>query len=221
MAHAAAILYVWHPGTMAGPAIADLLVGAENPSGKLAMTLPRVTGQIPIYYGHKHTGKPVTPESWMHIDDIPVGSPQLSMGNTSFHLDTHYTPLFSFGHGLSYTRFEVHDVRVDREHLPIGESLTVRADLVNVGPRSGTEVLQLYVRDPVASVTRPVRELKGFQRVQLEPGERRTVEFELHTDDLRFPGRDMKPTIEPGRIQIWVGGSSEARAETSFEIVGS
>ncbi|MBT8404286.1 MAG: glycoside hydrolase family 3 C-terminal domain-containing protein, partial [Gemmatimonadetes bacterium] len=221
VAHADAILYAWHPGTMAGPAIADLLVGAECPSGKLAMTLPRVTGQIPIYYAYKHTGKPVTPESWMHIDDIPADSPQLSMGNTSFHMDVHYTPLFPFGHGLSYTRFEVHDVRVDREHLPIGESLVVRADVVNAGPRSGTEVVQLYVRDPVASVTRPVRELKGFQRVALEPGERRTVEFEVHTDDLRFPGRDMTPTVDSGRIQVWVGGSSEARAGTQFEIVES
>jgi beta-glucosidase len=219
VAHADAILYAWHPGTMAGPAIADLLVGAECPSGKLAMTLPRVTGQIPIYYAHKKTGKPVTPESWMHIDDIPSGAPQLSMGNTSFHMDVHYTPLFPFGHGLSYTRFEVHEVRVDREHLPIGESLVVRADVVNVGPRAGAEIVQLYVRDPVASVTRPVRELKGFQRITLDPGERRTVEFELHTDDLRFPGRDMTPTIDTGTIHVWVGGSSEARAGTRFEVV--
>lgn len=218
-AAADAVLYAWHPGTMAGPALADLLTGTESPSGKLAATLPRVTGQIPIYYAHKHTGKPVTPESWTHIDDIPAQAPQLSMGNTSFHLDTHYTPLFPFGHGLTYTTFEYHDLAVDRETVPPGGSVAVRVDVVNVGGRAGTEVVQLYVRDPVASVTRPVRELKRFRRVPLEPGERRTVEFDLHTDDLAFPGRDLRPVTETGRIQLWVGGSSEARLETGFDIV--
>lgn len=218
-AQADALLYAWHPGTMAGPALADLLTGAETPSGKLAVTLPRVTGQIPIYYGHKHTGKPVTPETWTHIDDIPPRAPQLSMGNTSFHLDTHYTPLFPFGHGLSYTTFEYHDLSVDRDRLPLGEAVRIRVTVVNVGGRAGTEVVQLYVRDPVACVTRPVRELKRFRRVALEVGERASVEFALHTDDLAFPGRDLRPVTEPGRIQVWVGGSSEARLGTAFDIV--
>lgn len=213
-----AVLWAWHGGTMAGPAIADLLFGIESPSGKLAVTLPRVTGQIPIYYGHRNTGKPPTPGSWVHIDDIPVGARQLSMGNTSFHMDTHYTPLFAFGHGLSYTTFGFDNLRVSEPVVALGGAITIRADVQNVGDRPGVEVVQLYVRDPVASVTRPVRELKRFQRVAVEAGERRTVEFELHTDDLAFPGRDMRRVTEPGRIQVWIGGSSEAGLGTEFEI---
>ncbi|HSG47973.1 MAG TPA: glycoside hydrolase family 3 N-terminal domain-containing protein [Longimicrobiales bacterium] len=213
-----ALLCAWHPGTMAGPALADLLFGNEAPSGKLPITFPRVTGQIPIYYGHRNTGKPATPESFVHLDDLPPGAPQLSTGNTSFHLDTHYTPLFPFGHGLSYTRFEYHDLRVDGHTVPLGGTVSVAVDVVNTGARTGTEVVQLYTRDPVASVTRPVRELKGFRRVTLEPGERRTVTFELHTDELAFPGRDMRPVTEPGRIQVWVGGDSNAMLGSEFHI---
>ena len=213
-----ALLCAWHPGTMAGPALADLLFGIENPSGKLAVTFPRVTGQIPIYYGHRNTGKPPTPESVVHMDDLPPGAPQLSTGNTSFHLDTHYTPLFPFGHGLSYTRFEYHDLRLDTHAVPLGGSVAVTVEVVNMGSRPGREVVQLYTRDPVASVTRPVRELKAFRAVTLDPGERRAVTFRLHTGDLAFPGRDMRPVTEPGRIQVWVGGDSNATLGADFHI---
>jgi beta-glucosidase len=214
-----AILCVWHPGTMAGPAIADLLFGAEAPSGKLPVTFPRVTGQIPIYYAHKNTGKPATPETVIHIDDIDPGAPQHSVGNVSFHLDAGYTPLFPFGHGLSYTRFAYRDIEAAPSTVRPGETVTIRAEVTNEGERAAVEVVQLYVRDLVGSVTRPVRELKAFRRIRLAPGERRTVAFELHTDDLAFTGRRMQRVTEPGRFHAWIGGSSAADLRTEFTIV--
>jgi beta-glucosidase len=214
-----ALLCAWHPGTEAGPALADLLFGASSPSGKLAVTFPRVTGQIPIYYAHRNTGKPVSPESWTHMDHLPRGAPQLSAGMTSFHMDTHFTPLFPFGHGLSYTRFEYSGLALDRHEVPVDGVVSVFVQVTNAGARRGTEVVQLYVRDPVATVTRPVRELKDFRRIELEPGETRTVRFVLQTSQLAFPGRDMRDVVEPGRIQVWVGGSSQATMGTEFEIV--
>ena len=213
-----AILYAWHPGSMAGPAIVDVLFGEESPSGKLPVTFPRVTGQIPIYYAHKNTGKPPTPETVVHIDDIPRDAEQLSAGGSSFHLDAGHTPLWPFGHGLSYTEFAYSNLRLSRDVIDLGDSLTIEVDVANVGERAAEEVTQLYVRDPVASVTRPVRELKGFRRVRLAPGETRTVSFELHTDDLAFHGRDMRRRTEPGRFHLWIGGSSTAHLRAEFEI---
>ncbi|MEM9056277.1 MAG: glycoside hydrolase family 3 N-terminal domain-containing protein, partial [Pseudomonadota bacterium] len=217
--HVDAILYAWHPGTMGGAAIADLLFGRAAPSGKLPVTFPRMVGQIPIYFGQKNTGKPPSPETIVHIDDIDPQAPQTSLGMTAFHLDAGYTPLFAFGHGLSYTRFAYSAIRVSAAEIALGETLTISADLENVGERAGVEVAQLYVRDLVGSVTRPVRELKGFARLALKPGERTTVSFTLHTDDLSFVGRAMRRVTEPGRFLAWIGGSSEAELETEFRIV--
>ena len=214
-----AILYAWHPGTMGGPAIADLLFGIESPSGKLPVSFPRMVGQIPVYYSHKNSGKPPTPDSVVHIDDIDPKARQLSLGMTSFHLDAGYTPLFAFGHGLSYTSFEYSGIRVSSDQIGLGESFHVQADLRNTGAIVAEEVVQLYVRDLVGNVTRPVRELKGFQRVRLEPGQQVVVDFELHTDDLAFYGRDMRLVVEPGEFQVWIGGSSEAGLGAAFRVV--
>ena len=213
-----AILFAWHPGTMGGPAIADLLFGIASPSGKLPATFPKMVGQIPIYYNQKNTGKPPTPDTIAHIDDIDPRAPQLSLGMTAFHLDAGYRPLFPFGHGLSYAAFEYDNLRLSHGELKLGESLTVSVDLINTAQVAAHEVVQLYIRDLVGSVTRPVRELKGFRRVYLEPEERVTVEFELHTDDLAFHGRDMTLRAEPGEFHVWVGGSSEADLMTGFRI---
>jgi beta-glucosidase len=214
-----ALLYAWHPGTMGGPAIADLLFGIESPSGKLPVSFPRMVGQIPIYYSHKNTGKPPTPDSVVHIDDIDPKARQLSLGMTAFHLDAGYTPLFAFGHGLSYTSFEYSNIRVSNQQPRVGESLHVRADLRNTGAIGAEEVVQLYVRDLVGNVTRPVRELKGFRRLRLEPGQQVTVDFELHTDDLAFHGRDMRLMVEPGEFQAWIGGSSAAELGCAFRLL--
>ncbi|MCH9693553.1 MAG: beta-glucosidase BglX [Gammaproteobacteria bacterium] len=214
-----AILFAWHPGTMGGPAIADLLFGVVSPSGKLPATFPRMVGQIPIYYNQKNTGKPPTPETVVHIDDIDTHAPQTSLGMTAFHLDAGYTPLFPFGFGLSYAKFHYENLRVAEQETQLGETITINAELSNRGSVVGEEVAQLYVRDLVGNVTRPVRELKGFQRLRLEPGETVTVEFVLHTDELAFYGRNMQLMTEPGDFHVWIGGSSDTHLRTEFRIV--
>jgi beta-glucosidase len=214
-----ALLYAWHPGTMGGPAIADVLFGVREPSGRLPVSLPRVPGQVPIYYAHKNTGKPATPETIVHMNDIPARAAQLSVGNTSFHLDVHPSPLFAFGSGLSYSQVGYSDLRADATELSRDGALEIRVDVTNTGPRDAHEVVQLYLRDPVASVTRPVRELKAFQKILLHPGERRTVAFTLHASDLAFYGRTMRRQAEPGRFHVWVGGSADADLRLDFTLV--
>ncbi|MEE2526842.1 glycoside hydrolase family 3 N-terminal domain-containing protein [Hyphobacterium sp. HN65] len=203
-----ALIYAWHPGSMGGPAIADMLFGRCVPCGKLPVSFPTLSGQVPIYYSHKQTGRPATPETVIHIDDIPAGAEQTSLGMTAFHLDAGYQPLFPFGFGLSYTSFAYHDLAIDRQEIPLGGRVVVEASITNTGECAGTEIVQLYVRDRFGSLTRPVRELKGFERVELAPGETRRVSFELHTDDLAFFGRDGQFAAEPGDFDIWVAASS-------------
>ncbi|MDH3510529.1 MAG: glycoside hydrolase family 3 C-terminal domain-containing protein [Gammaproteobacteria bacterium] len=216
-----AILFAWHPGAMGGPAIADLLFGIESPSGKLPATFPRMVGQIPIYYSQKNTGKPPSRDNVVHIDDIDTYAPQTSLGMSSFHLDTCFTPLFAFGHGLSYTCFDYQRIRTSADEIELGDTVTISADVMNRGEVTAEEVVQLYCRDLVASITRPVKELKGFRRVRIEPNQTLTVDFELHTDDLAFYGRDMQRTVEPGEFHAWIGGSSEAELRTDFRIIDS
>jgi len=214
-----AILFAWHPGTMGGPAIADLLFGIESPSGKLPATFPRMVGQIPIYYSQKNSGKPPTRDNIVHIDDIDTRAPQTSLGMSAFHLDAGFTPLFPFGHGLSYAEFEYENIRMSADHIEIGDELIVSVDLANNGAVAADEVVQLYIRDLVASVTRPVKELKGFRRVRLEAGQRTTVDFNLHTDELAFFGRDNQARVEPGVFHVWVGGSSDTDLRGEFRLV--
>ena len=219
LGHVDALVYAWHPGTMGGPAIADVLFGVESPSGKLPVTFPRLVGQIPIYYAHKNTGKPATPETYVHIDDLPVRGAQAAFGMTSHHLDAGYTPLFPFGFGLSYTRFTYSDLDLSGSTVGMRDSLTIRAVVSNTGDVEADEVVQLYVRDLVGDVTRPVKELKGFQRIRLQPGESRTISFTLTPPDLAFYGQDMELMTEPGEFHVWVGGSSDAGLQASFTLV--
>ncbi len=224
--HMDALLCAWHAGTMAGPALADVLLGDHSPSGRLPVTFPRVTGQIPIYYAHKNTGRPPTPTSWQHMDDIPPEAPQLSVGNTSFHMDTHYTPLFHFGFGLTYGDVHYEELQLRGEGVDPGSNVVrlrgpestidFTVQVTNRASRSVHEVVQLYLRDLVASVTRPVRELKRFERVALGGGESRSVRLTLSARDLAFVGREMRPIIERGRFQVWVGGSSAAELSAEF-----
>ena len=213
-----AILFAWHPGTMGGSAIAEVLFGVEGPSGKLPVSFPRMVGQIPIYYNQKNTGKTPSPDTIVHIDDIDPFAPQTSLGMTAFHLDAGYTPLWEFGFGLSYASFEYGDIAVSAGDIRTGDSITISAELRNTGEVAASETAQLYVRDLVGNVTRPVRELKGFKRVRLEPGEVTRIEFQLHTDDLAFFGRDNKSIVEPGEFHAWIGGSSDASLRTEFRI---
>ncbi|TRY32159.1 glycosyl hydrolase [Aliiglaciecola sp. M165] len=213
------ILFAWHPGTMAGPALTDIIFGEVSPSGKLPVTFPRVVGQIPIYYNQKHGGKPATNDNFVHMNNIPQRAEQTSLGMAATHLDTHFTPLFEFGYGLSYTQFEYSGLQLNSHKLNQSGTLTITATLSNVGECAAEEVVQLYVRDLVGSVTRPVKELKQFQRLRVEPKTSTQVEFELNADELAFYARDNRRKTELGRFHLWVGGSSAANLRTEFELI--
>jgi len=214
-----AILYAWHPGSMGGPAIADLLFGIESPSGKLPATFPLMVGQIPIYYNQKNTGKPPKHGEIVHIDDIDPHAPQTSLGMSAFHLDAGFEPLYPFGYGLSYADFGYANIRVGAAEVTAGETVAITAELTNHGDVAAVEIAQLYVRDLVGNVTRPIRELKGFQRVQVAPGETVTVEFALDTNELAFFGRDNREILEAGDFHVWIGGDSTTDLRSEFRLV--
>ncbi len=192
--HCAAILNVWAPGTEAGNAIADVLFGTVNPGGKLSATFPRSVGQIPLYYNHKPTGRPFD----------GTGAAKFK----SNYLDSPNEPLYPFGFGLSYTQFEYGTPTVNKNKLKGNETLTLTVPLRNIGKLAGEEVVQLYVRDPVASISRPVKELKGFQKMALNPGESRTVTFTLTPEDLKFYNSELKYDWEAGDFEVMVGGNA-------------
>jgi len=217
--HPQAILCAWHPGSQAGPALRDLLFGLESPSGRLPATFPRLTGQVPIYYSRKNTGRPADPETMLSIDNLPRGVAQLAEGNTAYHLDAGNTPLFPFGHGLGYTTFEYSGLRLDNARVSRDGELGFRVVVANTGRMAAEEVVQVYVRDLVGSVTRPVRELKAFRRVRLEPGQSAELRFAMPVLDLSFVGRDMAQVLEPGAFHLWVGGSSAGDLRAEFTIV--
>ncbi|MDR2927917.1 MAG: beta-glucosidase BglX [Cytophagaceae bacterium] len=213
-----AVLYAFHPGTMGGPAIADLLFGKAVPSGKLPVTFPKEVGQIPVYYNHNSSGRPANKTETL-LYDIPLEASQTSLGNTGYHLDAGFDPLFPFGFGLSYTTFEYSNIRLSDTKIKTFGSIDVTAQLKNTGNYDATEVVQLYVRDITGSIARPVRELKSFKRVVLKAGESQDVTFTLASDDLAFWGIDLKRIVEPGAFKLWVGGNSDATLEADFEIV--
>jgi beta-glucosidase len=202
-ANVPAILEAWYLGVQMGPAVADVLFGEYNPGGKLPISVPRTVGQVPIYYNHKNTGRP----------------PDEKERYTSKYLDIPSTPLYPFGHGLSYTSFEYGSPRLSAARIRATDSITVRVRVANTGSRAGDEVVQLYLRDDVASVTRPVKQLCRFQRITLRPSESRTVIFTLGPDDLAFPGPDLQPIIEPGTFTVFVGTNSVEVREARFEVV--
>ena len=217
LAHSDAILYSFHPGTMGGPALAQLIFGDETPSGKTPVTFPKSTGQIPIYYNHNMTGRPYNGTETL-LYDIPLKAGQTSLGNTSYWLDAGFGPQFPFGYGLSYTTFEYGAPVLDKTEYGVNDVIKASVELSNTGKREAVEVVQLYVRDLVGSVTRPVRELKGFRRVAVPPGETVTVEFELPVQDLAFYGFDMVKKVEPGDFQLWISGDSASGAPVPFEV---
>ncbi|WP_306253256.1 glycoside hydrolase family 3 N-terminal domain-containing protein [Parvularcula sp. IMCC14364] len=216
--HADAVLFALHPGTMTGPAICDLLFGHKAPSGKLPFTLPKSVGQVPIYYSKKNGGRPATHDSIMSIDDIPAGAEQTSFGMTAFHLDDGFEPLFPFGFGLSYTEFTYSDLHILSNELSRGGELHVSVCVRNTGLQDAFEVVQLYTRDRVGSVTRPVKELKAFNRVLVRSGEAQTMRFSLSREDLSFYRRCREYGVEAGEFDLWVGGSSQADLHVTFEI---
>ncbi|MDD4609191.1 MAG: beta-glucosidase BglX [Bacteroidaceae bacterium] len=213
-----AVLYSFHPGTMGGPALADLLTGVATPSGKTPITFPKMVGQIPMYYSHKNTGRPATRNETL-LDQIPVAAGQTSLGCTSFYLDAGFDPLFPFGYGLSYTTFAYSNILLSATKLQKKDVLTVTFDLKNTGDYKGTEVAQLYIQDKVGSVTRPVKELKRFKRIHLLPGQTEKVTFELPISELAFCNIDMKEVVEAGQFGLWVATDSNSGKELSFEVV--
>jgi beta-glucosidase len=208
---APAILEAWQPGTEGGNAVADVLFGAANPGGKLPITFPRVVGQVPLYYNHKNTGRPA-PET-----DV-LGQREAENHYTSKYMDVLNSPQFPFGWGLSYTTFTVSGLTLSSARIGPKDSVHVRATLANAGPRAGDETVQLYIRRPAASVTRPVRELKGFRRVTLKPGEEADVAFTLGPRELGFYGEDMKWSVEPGDVEVYVGTCSVGGLSGRFTI---
>ena len=217
--HVPAIVEGWSPGIEAGPAVADVLFGDVNPSGKLPASFPRAVGQEPLYYAQLPTGRPAHGD----LRHLPGNAGEKFV---SRYLDEDNSALFPFGWGLSYTRFNYSQPTVSRAEVPLREVLadrdpavTIAVDVKNTGSVAGTEVVQLYIRNTSASVEQPVRELKGFARVALAPGETKHVTFPLGFDELNFYNAEVKRTVEPTTYTIWVGGSSLATAETSLKIV--
>ncbi len=195
-----AILETWFSGTSAGAAITAVLFGDANPSGKLTMTFPRNIGQVPIYYGAKNTGRPFVPKEKFH----------------SQYLDVPNTPLYPFGHGLSYAKFKYGELKIDKALLKSDEQITASISVTNTSDTEGVETVQLYIRDMVASITRPVKQLKSFKQISLKPGETQTVSFTLAEPDLRFYNANLEFASEPGEFKIYVGTNSSDCAESSF-----
>lgn len=212
-----AVLYAWHPGTMGGPAIVNLLFGKANPSAKLPITFPKNVGQIPMYYNHLKTGRPAN-GSELNLNNIPVEASQTSLGNKSYYLDSGNDPLFPFGFGLSYTTFQYGKISLSKTILKKEESLEITLSLKNTGNYQGTEIVQLYTRDLAASVALPIRELKGFQRIDLKAGEEKLVTFKLPISNLAFYDIDMKKKVEAGKFDLWIGSSSKTGEKVSFEV---
>lgn len=213
-----AILYAWHPGTMGGKALANIIFGKSSPSGKLPVTFPRNVGQIPIYYNHKHTSHRAKGTEG-NLDSIPREAYQSVMGHTSSYLDVAPSPLFHFGYGLSYTTFELSDIAIEKTAVTADDTIRVSVVVKNSGTREGTEVVQLYTGRKTASVTQPLKELKGFQRVTLAAGESRKVEFELPVSRLAFHNRDMVLAVEEGKYTLWLGTDSQNGLKTYFKII--
>jgi beta-glucosidase len=201
--HVPAIVETWFLGVEAGNATADVLFGDVNPSGRLPVTFPRVLGQVPIYYNHRNTGRPPDPNNKY----------------TSKYIDVPVTPRYTFGFGLSYTTFAYSNLKLSAASARASDTVTATVTVTNTGAREGTEVVQLYVRDEVASVSRPVRELKAFKRVTLKPGESRAVDLRVPLRSLAFYGLDMKPVVEPGTFRVFVGPNSTEGLEATFECI--
>ncbi|HEX7335029.1 MAG TPA: beta-glucosidase BglX [Pyrinomonadaceae bacterium] len=198
-----AILESWMGGSESGNAIADILFGDVNPSAKLPVTFPRSVGQVPVYYNYLNTGRP----------------PEAENRYTSKYIDSPWTPLFPFGYGLSYTTFKISNLQLSTPRISATGKLTVSVGIENTGKRAGDEVVQLYIRDLVASMSRPVKELKGFQRVSLQPGEKRRVEFVLGQEHLGFWNREMRYVVEPGEFRVMVGANSVDTIDAKFEVI--
>ena len=198
------ILYAWHPGTMGGPALADIIFGKVSPSGKLPVTMPRTVGQIPLYYNHKNTGRPPAPNQLGRV----LGTPENPEGYASYYLDVDFTPAYYFGYGLSYAEFEYSDLKLSSDKIGMNDKLEISVNVKNTGDVEAKETVQLYIHDLFGSITRPVKELKGFEKISLKPGEIKNVKFTITAEDLKFYDINMNYTAEAGDFDLFVGSSA-------------
>ena len=214
-----AMIYMFHPGTMGGPALVNILSGKVNPSGKLPVTFPISVGQVPVYYGKSMTGRPASGSETL-LNDIPAEAGQTSLGCTSFHLDDGFYPLLPFGYGLSYTTFKYSDLTISGTSFSKGDIIKVTCKITNTGKMDGATVAQLYVRDLVGSIVRPVLELKDFRRLEIPAGQTVEVTFDLPVSHLEFFGLDNNFVLEPGKFHLWVAQDSNHKGavESEFEV---
>ena len=213
-----ALVMAWHPGTMGGPAIVRLLQGDADPVGRLPVTWPKVTGQMPIYYNHPSSGRPASEGNFTQMDDFPLEAFQHSTGHKNHYIDIGFKPQFPFGFGLSYSSVSYSDIKLDKKSMRADGELKVSAKITNTGKRPVTETVQLYIRDLVASSVRPVRELKSFQRVTLKPKESKRVTFTLRGSDLAFYNQKLEHVVEPGEFHVWIAPNAELGMQTEFSV---
>ncbi|AUS04803.1 glycoside hydrolase family 3 N-terminal domain-containing protein [Pseudotamlana carrageenivorans] len=211
-----AILMAWHPGTMGGEALYDMIYGVAEPQGRLPVSWPKTAGQLPYFYNHKNTGRPATAEEFIEMDSIPIHAWQSSLGNDSHYLDVGFTPQYPFGYGLGYSKFRYEDLSISKDTIDFNEKITIKARITNVGKRASTELVQLYIQDVVGSITRPVRELKRFEHVYLKPGESKEVRFSISSKDLEFVNHKMVKAAEAGRFNVWIGENAASGLKTAF-----
>jgi beta-glucosidase len=214
--HVHAVLMMWHPGTMGGPALFDLIYGTSYPSGKLPVTWPKSGAQLPLYYNHTNTGRPASASSFIPLDSIPVGAWQSSLGNTSHYLDLGYAPQFPFGHGLGYTEFSFSQLHLKQSIYQSDDTLRVSLLVKNTGKSMGKETVQLYLQDVTGSVVRPIKELKAFEQITLAPGMEKEVYFAIPIASLGFHDSQLNFRTEPGKFKVMAGNSSATLLTEEF-----
>ncbi|MEO9571969.1 MAG: glycoside hydrolase family 3 N-terminal domain-containing protein [Polaribacter sp.] len=213
-----AVLMAWHPGTMGGEALYEIINGMKSPEGRLPVSWPKTAGQLPYFYNHKNTGRPANSINFVPIDEIPIGAWQSSLGNDSHYLDAGFTPHFPFGYGLSYTTFKYADISISKETINFNDNLEIKVSITNTGKTAGKEIAQLYIQDLVGSITRPVKELKRYQQVFLESGETKEVSFQISAKDLEFVNHKLVKAAEEGKFNLWVGPNAVQGLKASFSL---
>jgi len=213
-----AVLMAWHPGTMGGEALYEIINGIKSPEGRLPVSWPKTAGQLPYFYNHKNTGRPADSINYISMDKIPIAAWQSSLGNDSHYLDVGFTPHFPFGYGLSYTTFKYENVSISKDIINFNEDLEIKVSVKNSGKKDGKEIVQLYIQDVVGSITRPVKELKRFKHVFLKNGETKEVVFKISSQDLEFVNHKMIKASEEGKFNLWVGPNAAQGLRASFTL---
>mgnify|MGYP000740061300 CR=1 FL=1 len=213
-----AVLMAWHPGTMGGEALYEIINGIKSPEGRLPVSWPKTAGQLPYFYNHKNTGRPADSTNYIPMDKIPVAAWQSSLGNKSHYLDVGFTPHFPFGYGLSYTTFKYSDLSISKKSINFNEDLEVKISITNTGKEVGKEIVQLYIQDIVGSITRPVKELKRFKHVLLKREETKEITFKISSKDLEFVNHKLIKDAEEGEFNLWVGPNASEGLKETFSI---